>query len=106
MEIKTTGFDVLNEQDRKDFEKLSNEYSEKLLRKLKNISSLAIHLKDYSKEGKRSKYSIHARVLAPTKRDFKAEAFDWDFKRTLHKVFKKLENEIEHEFHAGDEHKR
>ena len=46
MEIKTTGFDVLNEQDRKDFEKLSNEYSEKLLRKLKNISSLAIHLKD------------------------------------------------------------
>ena len=103
--LQTIGFDVLEERDKKDFEKLFNEYSVKIQRKLKNISSFAIHLKEYEKDGLRKKFSVPVRVVAPT-RIFEADAANWDFKRTLHKVFNKLEQEIEHKFHVSDEHKR
>ncbi|MBI4116997.1 hypothetical protein HY449_04615 [Candidatus Pacearchaeota archaeon] len=103
--LQTIGFGVLEERDKKDFEKLFNEYSVKIQRKLKNISSSAIHLKEYEKDGLRKKFSVHARIVAPTI-IFEADAANWDFKRTLHKVFNKLEQEIEHKFHVSDEHKR
>ena len=45
--------------------------------------------------GGRVKYSLHARIDSP---GFvaKAEAVDWDLKRTVHKVMKALENDVEH----------
>ena len=105
MEIQTKGFELLNEDEKKDFEELFRKYSQKAERKLKGISSIVLHLKDYSKEGPRKKFSIHAKFVYSEKM-FEADAFDWDFKRTVHKVFKKIEEEIEHRFHISDKGRR
>lgn len=103
--LQTIGFNSLEEDDLADFQKLFSEYSKKIERKLKKISSFVINVRAYRKSGSRKKFSIHVRVVAPTK-IFEAEAHDWDFSRVLHKVFNKLEEEIEHRFHVSDEHKR
>ncbi|MBS3071113.1 hypothetical protein J4407_02325 [Candidatus Pacearchaeota archaeon] len=104
MNLQTIGFDLIDENDKKDFDKIFEEYSERIQKKLKNISSFTIHLKEYNKEGARKKFCVYIHILAPTRVAFKAEAFDWDFKRTLHKAFNKIEQEIEHKFHLSDEH--
>lgn len=106
MDLKTIGFDVIGEQERKDFDTLVSKFSRKIERKLKNISSFIINLKDYSKEGKRNKYSIHLRIISSAGKTFEASATDWDFKRTLHKTFTKMENELEKEFHLSDQHQK
>ena len=103
--LQTIGFDSLEVREIVDFNKLFSEYSRKIESKLKKISSFVVHVKEYNKTGSRKKFSIHVRVVAPTG-ILEADAWDWDFRRTLHKVFKKLEHEIEHKFHVSDEHKR
>jgi len=35
-----------------------------------------------------------------------ADAVDWDLNRTFHKVFRKIEEEIEHKFRVSDQHKK
>ena len=102
---QTIGFDSLDERELAHFDKLFSEYSKKIERKLKKISAFIINVKAYRKSGSRKKFSVHVRVVAPTK-IFEAEAYDWDFRRVLHKVFNKLEEEIEHRFRVSDEHKR
>ena len=87
------------EQDRVNA--LATEHYEKIKRLLNNATSLVIHIKPYNKSGHSSKYSIHVRALAPTK-TFEADKTDWDLARAMHKVFKALEKEIEHEFHSED----
>ena len=104
MKVQTVGFDVLSLSDKKDFQRLLDEYALKIERQLKNIDSFIIHLKEHGKGGKRKKYSIHVRVTAPT-HTIEADAADWDFLRTVHKVFNKLGEEIEHTFHIRDQHK-
>lgn len=101
--LQTIGFEILGKKSKNEFQKLFIEYSKKIRRKLKNIDSFKIHLKEYSHEGK-IKSSIHASVSYPGK-IIKAEASDWDLKRTLHKVFNKIEQEIEHTFHVSNQNK-
>ena len=102
--LKTKGFDLLTGKTRDDFQKLWEEYSEKIGRKLKNIESVRIRLKEYSPGG-RTKFSIH--VLATyAGKSMEADSVDWDLKRAFHKVFAKIEEEIEHKFHVSDQHKR
>ena len=107
--LQTIGFDILNEKDKKDFQKLFEEYSKKIQHKLKNIELLKIHLKEYDYEGnisdKNKKFSIHLKIRGSAK-PIEADASDWDFKRTLHKVFKKSIEEAEHIFHSSDQNKR
>tara|TARA_Y100000310_G_scaffold293646_1_gene323388 strand:- start:267 stop:602 length:336 start_codon:yes stop_codon:yes gene_type:complete len=103
--ISTKGFEVLEEQDKLDFDKLINEYAVKIERKVKNLDNFIIHLKEYKKLGNQKKFSIHVRI-ADSYKVFEADAADWDFKRTLHKVFNKLDSEIEHRFHTSDQHKK
>ena len=102
--LEKIGFEVLTEKTRNEFQKLWEEYSEKIGRKLKNTESVRIHLKEYSPGGK-TKFSIHALVSYAGK-SIEADAFDWDLRRTFHKVFNKIEQEIEHMFHVSDQHKR
>ncbi len=103
--VETIGFDVLSGEEKNIFDKLTQEYLAKIEMKLKNLSSIKVHLKDYSKEGKRNKYSIHVKFIGPTK-IFEASACDWDFARTLHKMFKNIEGEIENRFRSSDQNKR
>lgn len=104
IDLKTIGFEVLTENTKNEFQKLWEEYSNKIERKLKNTESVRIHLKEYSPGGK-TKFSIHALVSYAGK-SIEADAYDWDLKRTFHKVFNKIEQEIEHTFHVSDQHKR
>ena len=102
--IQTKGFEVIGNKQKEDFDKIVNDGLLKIQRKLKTINSLNIHLKEYSKEG-RVKYSIHAHVT-DSFGTIEADAADWDFNRTLHKVFTKLQSEIEHKFHLNNQNKR
>ena len=102
--LKTKGFDALTPKTKEDFQKLWGEYSKKIERKLKNIESCKIHLKEYSPGGK-TKFSIHVLVTYAGKA-MEADAWDWDLNRTFHKVFTKIEQEVEHKFHVSDQHQR
>jgi len=102
--IQYKGLDLVNQENRPLLDKLSSKYYEKIKRSLHNEYSLVIHIKKYEgkgggegKEKEQVKYSIAVRAVAPT-RIFEASAADWDFARTLHKVFKDIEQEIEHHF--------
>lgn len=103
--LQTINFDLLNEQEKEDFQKLFNEYLKKIERKLKNINYFIVHFKEYEKDGKGKKFSIHVKIISSAK-TIEADTFDWDFKRAVHKVFNKLEQEIEHRFHVLDQNKR
>lgn len=102
--LETKGFEILTQKTKEEFQKIWEEYSKKIERRLKNTESIKIHLKEYSPGGK-TKFSIHALVSYAGK-SIEAEAFDWDLKRTFHKVFNKIEQQIEHAFHVSDQHKR
>ncbi|MEK6817286.1 MAG: hypothetical protein AABX80_00640 [Nanoarchaeota archaeon] len=100
--LQTIGFEILTEKTKSEFQKLWEEYSKKIERKLKNVESIRIHLKEYSPGGK-TKFSVH--ILATySGKSIEADAVDWDLKKTFHKVFNKIENEIEHAFHLSDQH--
>ena len=101
--IEIKGIDILTEEEKKLSDKLLNEYFPKIQRQIKNIIVLKVHIKEYEKEGKRKKYSINIKVINSTD-VFEANAHDWDFARTMHKVLKKIENEIEDRFHPSEQH--
>ncbi len=102
--LQTKGFELLTQKTKEEFQKLWGEYSEKLGRKLKNIKSVKIHLKEYSPGGK-TKFSIHVLITYAGKA-MEADCSDWDLNRTFHRVFAKIEQEVEHKFHVSDQHKR
>lgn len=102
--LKTVGFEALTTETRSEFQKLWEEYSKKIERKLKNAESFRIRLKEYSPGGK-TKFSIHALVSYAGK-SLEADASDWDLRRAFHRVFNKIEQEIEHRFHVSNQHKR
>ncbi len=102
--IKLKGDELLNSEEKALLDKLIDEYSLKIEQKLKK-ASLDLHIKVYDKEGQRKKFSLNLRAFSPAK-TIEASDADWDFARTSHKVFNKLMNEIEHQFHVSDQHKR
>ena len=102
-QIEITGLDILTEEEKKLSDKLLNEYYPKIQRQVKNIITLKVHIKEYEKNGERKKYSINIKVINSTD-VFEANAHDWDFARTMHKVLKKIETEIENRFHPSEQH--
>ena len=101
--IQIKGIDILTEQEKRLANKLLNEYFPKIKRQVKNIISLKVHIKEYEKEGKRKKYSINIKIINSTD-VFEANADNWDFARTMHKVLNKIENEVENRFHPSEQH--
>ena len=102
--IQIVGLEQLEKSEKDDIKRLVNEHFTKIQRHLKNIEGIVLNIKEYNKEGKRKKFSLHLRAIAPI-HIFEADAVDWDLRRTVHKVFEKLENELEHHFHGSDQHK-
>jgi len=92
--IRFRGFDSLDAFEIAEAEKLAKAYHDKYERDLKELI-LFVDIKTYNRDGKRKKFSIHARIEEPI---VSASAADWDLPRTLHKVFKNIENEIQHKF--------
>ncbi len=107
LEIK--GIDLLNEEQKWEFNKEIEKYKEKLKWKTKSDFVLKFVIKESSfksddKVTKRKKYSIQAHIKGPT-RNFEASAEDWDFNKLVHKIFEKLINEVEHVYHSSEQKK-
>ncbi|MBU0536659.1 MAG: hypothetical protein KKE20_06855 [Nanoarchaeota archaeon] len=96
-EIQFKGVSELSKEEKEIVNKLSTEYYAKIKRKLHNDTSLQLHIKAHSKGGERKKYSAHLRVIAPTK-TLESKEDDWDLARTLHKVYKNMETEVNKTF--------
>ena len=96
--IQIIGIDkVEDETEKETINKLANEYYVKIQRALKNITSVTLHIKAHTKGGKSKKWDIRVKVIAPT-RIFEAHESDWDLARSLHRVFKNVERQVEHRF--------
>ncbi len=102
--LETIGFELLTEKTKEDFQKIFDEYSKKIERRLNNAESFRVMLKEYSRGGK-IKFSIHVMVSFAGK-NLEANASDWDLNRTCRKAFNKIEQLIEHRFRISDQNKR
>ena len=94
MEIQYYGLEHLDTLENAKIQKIAQRAYPKMERMVKN-PFLRITIKKYNTTGKRSKISLHARIAAPSIICL-STAHDWDIARAAHKVFDKLEKEIEH----------
>lgn len=94
--IHISGLKLLTNEEKDLANKILNKFYNKIQRHFKNEVSIECHIKEYEKEGKRKKFSVHIRIHGD--RIFEADYADWDFSVTLHKVTEKLMNEIEKNF--------
>lgn len=101
--LKINGLEYLSEEEKIILDKIVKENYEKIKLKMKNNPSLILYIKEYNTEGKRKKYSLLLEIKSSAP-FFKAETSDWDFARTLHKLFNKVFGEIEHRFHVSEQH--
>jgi len=106
--VQFKGLDLLNEEERDFLDKIVPEYYEKIKRSLHNVTQLQIHFKAYEtagagkkEEGKRRKFDIHMRAIAPTRNIFAStrpathiKNKDWKFSKSLAEAFKNLESQI------------
>lgn len=96
MEVEYRDLRLLGDEEKPVLNRLVREYYVKISRKLHN-PKLILKFKKYKAEGKRAKYSIHCRVDSPSLLAV-AEAYDWDFATAMHKVMRKVINEINHKY--------
>jgi len=93
--LEVIGLNELSILEKAKINLLLSKYKGKIKRSLDNINSIKIHVKKYKKQGKKSKYSVHIRILTP-KKIFESERAEWDLTKVLHMSFRALENEINH----------
>ena len=103
--IQVIGIKDLDDMEIDAVNRLANQYYPKIQRELKNITSLAIHVKSYKKGGRYCKYSIHVRAIAPTRIFVSTKGFDWDINRALHKAFRDIIHRLHHSLHTDEQHK-
>ena len=58
-----------------------------------------------NKEEKK-KYSVHVKVIAPTRIFVSTKTSDWDLEKALHKSFRDVIREMQHSLHTDDQHKK
>jgi hypothetical protein len=98
--IQFVGVNKLTIEDQESINKLSTEYYEKIKRSVKNITSLSIHVKCHQEDGTRRKYSLHIRLICPSKTMESNKHHDFELNRAAHKAFQALLKEIQHNFHC------
>ena len=69
----------------------------KLQRSIKNDFNLVIHFKEYQKDSKKHKYSVHLKVEFPGKM-VAASQDDWDWRTAIRKTFTNAQNELGKKF--------
>lgn len=100
MPIRFIGLANFDTEEDTAIKQITREYYEKILRALEK-SSIVLELKKTElseTNNKRFRYDFHVRVESANKIIATAESFDWDIKRTLHRVFQKLEHELQHKY--------
>jgi hypothetical protein len=95
--IQIIGMENLDDSEKKILSKLTKEYYPKIARRLKNKIVLVLHIKLVSKGGKRRRFNVTLRVVAPT-HTFESSIEEWDLSTVIHIAFEELESEIEHRF--------
>jgi hypothetical protein len=96
-DIEITNVEILTENERKIIDKLLKESQLKIQRLTKTPIKLKIDIKEYDKDGKKSKYSINSQAIFSGK-VFTSSSWDWDLTKAIHKAMIKIENEAEHKF--------
>ena len=107
-QIQIKGIELLSEQEKKEINYILEKSYEKLKWKIKSEFILKLTLKEHFLEkenkDKRKKYSIILEISGVAK-PLEAESSFWDLKKALHNVIEKIENEVEHRYHNGSQHK-
>ena len=108
--VELYGIDNLKKQEKYELNKIVNKYYDKIKREIKNEFTIKISIKEYATSGngkkddkKKKKYSIKIKILTSTK-NLESHYASWDLNVTLHKVFKKILEEIEHIFKVSEQH--
>jgi hypothetical protein len=107
--VEIRGIELLSEEDKWELNKEIEKYQEKIKWKTKSDFILKLVIKEYNhksedKDNKRKKYSLQAQIKGAT-HSFEASSFDWDFNKSLHKIFEKLITEVEHYYHSSEQKK-
>ena len=94
--VKLKGKEVLTKEEIDFLDKFLPKEVEKIQRNVKEdfllILKFGVHRGKVGKIGGNKKYGVQARVRAG--RSFDAGSSEWDFKKAVHSVLKKVENEI------------
>ncbi|MDP3989881.1 MAG: CBS domain-containing protein [archaeon] len=77
--------------------KIAGNEAFKLQRALKNDFDLVIHMKEYQKDAKKHKYSVHMKVEFPG-RIVTVSQDDWDWKTAVRKTFANAKNKVGKQF--------
>ena len=98
--IQFVGLKKLDIDDQEVIQKLSSEYFPKIKRLLKNITTLAVHVKTHGGKGQRHKYTFHIRCIYPGKTLETNKHSDFELSKACHSAFKALIREIKHLHHS------
>jgi hypothetical protein len=96
--IQYTGADVLDPDQKRLLDKICTDEYSKVKRSLNNVTSLSVHIKTHSKSGSKPKYSVHLKVIAPTRIFATDKSISWDFAAAVHMAFDSVHNEIQKAF--------
>ncbi len=94
--IQTSNFPELDEFDSAKANEAIESFYQKYARILSETPLLSLHHKEYSKEGKRKKHVINAK-LSSSKKSIHFEAFDWNFLTALQNTLKGLLKQLKSE---------
>lgn len=78
-------------------------YNEPKISREVDISKIELKIKKYHQEGNSQEYSLNLAVYIGN-RKFDADHSDWELGPAIKKVFDKMLQELEHEFHLSDDH--
>ncbi len=103
--IQIIGIKELDEMELEAVNRIAGKGIEKIKRELKNEVSITVHVKGHGKQGSQKKYSIHVKVLAPTRMFTSTKSVDWNLETALHGAFEDVVKMIRHAFHTDDQNK-
>ena len=89
------GIHKLNNQEEKKLNVLAKEYFEKIKLVLKDLNSIQVNVDTHHTEGKRKKYELNIKAIAPSN-VLRTQVDEWDLAKTTHKGFKKIIKEAQH----------
>ena len=98
--VQYAGLTELKPDEQETVQKLVKEYTEKILRKVHNVTMFHVHLKTYKKEGAKPKFSAHIRCIAPAATFESCNADGWELHLLLHKAFEEIIHQIDHKLHT------
>lgn len=97
--IQFIGLNELTPDEQKIIKTISQDSHDKIRRKLNNITNMSVHVKAYSKEGSKKKYSMHVKVAAPTHVFDSSNMEDWDLPTAMHMAIESILHQIQHRLH-------